>query len=110
MGPDAAGDDRAGHRSHSRRRGDEPLGVGMLVEVGDAFLEVLDLLGQEPCLVGLCGDVCGQLGEVHPHAAVGLGPECEGLAGAAISAWAWPSRQNPRDNGSGTGSAERAPA
>ena len=41
-------------------------GVGLVVEVGDPFVEVIDLLGQELGLLGFGGDVGGQLGEVHP--------------------------------------------
>jgi len=61
--------------------GDDAGGVGLGVEVRDAFVEVLDLLGQEPGLLGLGGDVGGELGEVHPRNTIGPGPECEGLSG-----------------------------
>ena len=75
---DPAGDDGGGDRSDAGGGGDDGGGVGLGVEVRDAFVEVVDLLGQDLGLLGLDRDIGGELGEVDPGVGVGS-PQFEGL-------------------------------
>lgn len=59
---------------------DDPLRVGVGVEVGHPLIDLFDLTGQKQRLVGLVGDVGGQLGEVHPIGALDI-PQGEGFSG-----------------------------
>ena len=75
--PEPAGDDRADHRPDTGCRGNDSVGVGIGVQVGDALIDLLDLAGQKQRLLGLVGDVLSEFD-------IGIAPRLRMKDGAPV--------------------------
>ncbi len=78
---ESAQDDRTGDRADAGGGGDDPVGVAFADQHGDAFVDLLDLLGERQRQPGFDGDVLGEVGKGEV-----VGPQVEaGRAAARIS-------------------------